>query len=122
MSVQDLVFPVAPPKNSFLTDLTFPPAPAGLGIPEPEPKPSREELLRRLKEKRQSAPGHRGQRGSAKSMPQNIAALSAQLAEYTKMDESVIKNMIQETGVKKMAKNPLKFARKVAEALPGVKS
>ena len=38
MSVQDLVFPVAPPKNSFLTDLTFPPAPAGLGLPEPEPK------------------------------------------------------------------------------------
>jgi len=122
MSFNDLVFPVAPPKNSVLADLTFPPAPADSGIPEPEPKPSREELLRRLKEKRQNAPGHRAQRGSTKSMPQNIAALSAQLAEYTKMDESVIKSMIQETGVKKMAKNPLKFARKVAEALPGVKS
>jgi predicted component of type VI protein secretion system len=46
----------------------------------------------------------------------------SQLSQYTKMDESVIKQMIQETGVKKMAKNPLKFAKKVAEALPAMKA
>lgn len=52
----------------------------------------------------------------------NISALTAQLAEYTNMDESVIKTMIQETGIKKMAKNPLKFARKVVDALPAMQA
>jgi hypothetical protein len=96
-------------------DLVFPPEP----VQEPA-GPSRDELLKRLRAKTNRRPGQQ-QPGSKQPMG-NISALTAQLAEYTNMDESVIKTMIQETGIKKMAKNPLKFARKVVDALPAMQA
>ena len=97
------------------SDLQFPPAPEPLAIRAPSPPPSREELLKRLREKTR-------RRHVPKNNSPTISSLVSQLSQYTKMDESVIKQMIQETGVKKMAKNPLKFAKKVAEALPAMKA
>jgi len=103
------------------SDLQFPPAPEALGssgAPAPSPPPSREELLKRLREKTRRRPVANGSKNDSPT----ISSLVSQLSQYTKMDESVIKQMIQETGVKKMAKNPLKFAKKVAEALPAMKA
>jgi hypothetical protein len=48
--------------------------------------------------------------------------LSAKLASYTNIDEALMRSMVQETGHKKLAKNPLKFAKRVAAALPKLNS
>ena len=82
------------------------------GVPEdlPEPKkPSREELLKRLRAK--------CSRSSRKTNPKN-EELAKQIGSYVNLPPSEIATLIAQSGAKKIAKNPLKFARKVAELLP----
>ena len=100
-------------------ELEFPPAPVELEFPPaPEPPtaqgPTRAELLKKLHGKMR----HGRPRGGRPDMEE----LSAKLASYTNIDEALMRSMVQETGHKKLAKNPLKFAKRVAAALPKLKS
>jgi hypothetical protein len=77
----------------------------------PEKYTAREELLQRLRKKRQALRPKAGT-GAA------TGNLAAQIALYTHLPESEIKTLIAGTSEKKIAKNPLSFARKVASLLP----
>jgi hypothetical protein len=68
-----------------------------------EQVPSREELIKRLRSKYR-----RNQKPNT---------MESQLAAYTKLPESDIKTAVLGISRKKMARNPLKVARKIAEML-----
>jgi hypothetical protein len=77
----------------------------------PEKYTTREELLQRLRKKREAL---RPKAGACAT----TSNLAAQIALYTNLPESEIKTLIAGTSEKKIAKNPLSFARKVASLLP----
>jgi len=82
----------------------------GSAVNGPEEKPSRDELLKRLRAKCSR---------SAKKTNPKTNELAKQIGSYVNLPPSEIANLIAQSGTKKIAKNPLKFARKVAELIPG---
>ena len=71
--------------------------------------PTREELLKKLRAKYSRTPRKHGKNDE----------FAQKLSSCVDLSQSEIKNLIEKTGAKKIAKNPLKFARQIAELLPG---